>query len=103
MKATRPPNFLEEEIEKREENTKYFKMSDGTIQAAQYSVPVHFEQDGKWVDYDNTLEEVDADESELNHNIAKNKDLMNRTADYKVRLSKKTNGKKICSIGKRRL
>lgn len=66
-----PAEFLEEEIEKREENTKYFKMSDGTIQAAQYSVPVHFEQDGKWVDYDNTLEEVDADESELNHKIAK--------------------------------
>ena len=47
-----PAEFLEEEIEKREEKTKYFKMSDGTIQAAQYSVPVHFEQDGKWVDYD---------------------------------------------------
>ena len=42
-----PAEFLEEEIEKREENTKYFKTSDGTIQAAQYSVPVHFEQDGK--------------------------------------------------------
>lgn len=95
-----PAEFLEEEIEKREENTKYFKMSDGTIQAAQYSVPVHFEQDGKWVDYDNTLEEVDADESELNHNIAKNKDLMNRTADYKVRLSKKTNGKKFVRLEK---
>ena len=95
-----PAEFLEEEIEKREENTKYFKMSDGTIQAAQYSVPVHFEQDGKWVDYDNTLEEVDADESELNHKIAKNKDLMNRTADYKVRLSKKTNGKKFVRLEK---
>lgn len=91
---------MEEEIEKREENTKYFKMSDGTIQAAQYSVPVHFEQDGKWVDYDNTLEEVDADESEMNHKIAKNKDLMNRTADYKVRLSKKTNGKKFVRLEK---
>ena len=97
--SSEPAEFLEEEIEKREENTKYFKMSDGTIQAAQYSVPVHFEQDGKWVDYDNTLVEVDADESESDDK-ANNKDLTNHTADYTVRLSKKTNGKKFVRLEK---
>ncbi len=92
--------ILEEEIEKRDGNTKHFRMSDGTSRAAQYSVPVHFEQDGKWVDYDNTLEEVDADESENSGKILKNKDLTNRTADYSVRLSKKTNGKKFVRLEK---
>lgn len=81
--------YLVEETEKRDENTKYFYMSDGTIQAAQYSVPVHFKQNEKWVDYDNTLIEVDADDSENQSKIVKNKDLTNRTADYSVRLSKK--------------
>ena len=92
--------YLVEETEKRDENTKYFYMSDGTIQAAQYSVPVHFKQNEKWVDYDNTLIEVDADDSENQSKKVKNKDLTNRTADYSVRLSKKTNGKKFVRIEK---
>lgn len=54
--SSEPAEFVEEENEKRDESTKYFKMSDGTVQAAQYSVPVHFEQNGEWVDYDNTLD-----------------------------------------------
>lgn len=92
--------FLEEDEEKRDENTKHFHMSDGTIQAAQYGVPVHFEKNGEWVDYDNTLIEVEADESENENKIVKNKDLTNRTADYSVRLSKKTNGKKFVRLEK---
>ena len=92
--------FLEEDVEKRDENTKHFQMSDGTIQAAQYGVPVHFEKNGEWVDYDNTLIEVEADESENENKIVKNKDLTNRTADYSVRLSKKTNGKKFVRLEK---
>lgn len=92
--------FLEEVEEKRDENTKHFHMSDGTIQAAQYGVPVHFEKNGEWVDYDNTLIEVEADESENENKIVKNKDLTNRTADYSVRLSKKTNGKKFVRLEK---
>lgn len=92
--------ILYEDTDKREESTKYFRMSNGSIQAAQYSVPVHFEQNGEWVDYDNTLDEVDADESENSGKILKNKDLTNRTADYSVRLSKKTNGKKFVRLEK---
>jgi len=88
-----PAHILYEDTDMRDENTKQFRMSDGTIQAAQYSVPVHFEQNGEWVDYDNTLDEVDADDSENEKSVLKNKDLTNRTADYSVRLSKKTNGK----------
>lgn len=98
-----PAYVLYEDTEMREESTKYFRMSDGTVQAAQYLTPVHFEQNGKWVDYDNTLSETNADDDENAGRIIKSKDLVNNTADYSVRLSKKTNGKKIYSSRKRRL
>ena len=81
---------LSEDTSRREENVKHFRLSDGTIQAAQYGMPVHFQKDGQWVDYDNTLTEVDADEEENRGKIIKNKDLVNTLADYTVRLSKKT-------------
>ena len=96
-----PTEFLSEDTEKREENVKHFRMSDGTMQAAQYAEPVHFLKDGAWTDYDNTLTEVDADEEENEgRTLLKNKDLTNQTADYSVRLSKKTNGKKFVRIEK---
>jgi len=97
---TEPVKILSEDTERREENIKHFRMSDGTIQAAQYAIPVHFEQNGQWVDYDNTLTEVDADEEENEGKLLKNKDLINQTADYSVRLSKKTNGKKFVRLEK---
>lgn len=92
--------ILYEDTDMRDESTKYFRMSDGTLQAAQYATPVHFEQNGEWVDYDNSLDEVDADDSENSGKLLKNKDLTNRTADYSVRLSKKTNGKKFVRLEK---
>ena len=96
-----PAEFLSEDTEKREENVKHFRMSDGTMQAAQYAEPVHFLKDGVWTDYDNTLTEVDADAAENEgRSLLKNKDLTNQTADYSVRLSKKTNGKKFVRIEK---
>lgn len=96
-----PAQILSEDTEKREENVKHFRMSDGTMQAAQYAEPVHFLKDGVWTDYDNTLTEVDADEEgNEGRTLLKNKDLTNQTADYSVRLSKKTNGKKFVRIEK---
>lgn len=44
----------------REEYTKYFRMSDGSIMAAQYEYPVHFKDGDNWVDYDNSLLPEDA-------------------------------------------
>lgn len=70
------------------------------MQAAQYETPVHFQKDGQWVDYDNTLTEVSADEGENAGKVIKNKDLVNTLADYTVRLSKKTNGKKFVRLEK---
>ena len=41
---------------RREENMKYFLMSDGTYTAAQYGVPVHYkDENNHWQDIDNTL------------------------------------------------
>ena len=90
--------ILAEETSKREQYVKHFRMSDGSYRATQYEVPVHFIQDGEWTDYDNTLIEVDADTED--GESASNKDLKNTLADYSVRLSKKTNGKKFVRIEK---
>ena len=94
------PEILAEEVSLREENVKHFRMSDGSIQAAQYAVPVHFQKNGVWTDYDNTLTEVEADAEENEGKLLKNKDLTNQTADYSVRLSKKTNGHKFVRLEK---
>ena len=90
--------ILAEETSKREQYVKHFRMSDGSYRATQYEVPVHFMQDGEWTDYDNTLVEVDANTED--GESASNKDLTNTLADYSVRLSKKTNGKKFVRIEK---
>ena len=90
--------ILAEETSKREQYVKHFRMSDGSYRATQYEVPVHFIQDGEWTDYDNSLIEVDADTED--GESASNKDLTNTLADYSVRLSKKTNGKKFVRIEK---
>ena len=39
----------------REESVKYFRREDGSIVAAMYDAPVHFQVDGVWKDIDNTL------------------------------------------------
>ncbi len=45
-----------EVIEKRTETTKTFRMSDGSLVAADYGKTIHFADDnGNWQDYDNTL------------------------------------------------
>ncbi|MBR5320881.1 MAG: DNRLRE domain-containing protein [Clostridia bacterium] len=90
--------ILAEETSKREQYVKHFRMTDGSYRATQYEVPVHFIKNGEWTDYDNTLTEVDADTEDGEK--ASNKDLTNTLADYSVRLSKKTNGKKFVRIEK---
>ena len=52
--------ILFEEEELREENVKHFRLDNGSYIAVQYGNPVHYEEDGEWVDYDNTLHGVSA-------------------------------------------
>ena len=44
-----------EEKSLRKENEKHFRLSDGSYIAAVYPEPVHFSDNGEWVDIDNTL------------------------------------------------
>ncbi len=98
--ATDEAFILEEDTARREENIKHFRMSDGSFKAVQYPSAVHFKENGEWKEYDNTLEEADAADENETAKSEKDKDLVNRTADYSVRLSKKTNGKKFVRIEK---
>lgn len=54
---TNEPEILNEMVEWRTESTKYFRNSDGSYTAAQYSFPVHYEDNGEWKEIDNTLTE----------------------------------------------
>jgi hypothetical protein len=50
-----PGKIVEELTDKRTEYTKQFRMDNGLFIAAVYSDPVHYEEDGQWVEIDNTL------------------------------------------------
>ncbi len=74
--------------EKREEYTKYFYTDMGTYVAAQYPVPVHYlDEEGEYQEIDNSLS--DSEESGM---------VENKNAQYKIKLSKKSNGSKLVSI-----
>ena len=50
---------LFEETSLREENVKHFRMDDGSYIAVSFGLPVHYQdENGEWVDYDNTLTPV---------------------------------------------
>ena len=54
-----PEVYIEGEVsELRNEYEKHYRLTDGSFMAVQYQVPVHYEDDGQWVDIDNTLEAV---------------------------------------------
>ncbi len=57
--------ILSEDLTKREENVKHFRMSDGSFVAAQYDSPIHYvNSEGEWVEYDNSLSEIEATEEQ---------------------------------------
>ena len=47
--------IIGEVTDARGECEKHFRLSDGTFTAVEYGVPVHYEENGQWVDIDNTL------------------------------------------------
>ena len=63
------PIIIGEIESKRDRYTKVFQKSDGTSVAVVSSTPVHYEENGKWVDIDNTLVEV----SEKDETVYENK------------------------------
>ncbi len=81
------------EIEElRSANEKRFLMSDRSIQAVIYSQPVHYEQDGKWVDIDNSLvSSVASDTEDIDGYI-------NKSNDVKIKIAKNSNSEKLVSM-----
>ena len=72
VQATAPQDVNEatvvaEDVSKREERVKHFRMSDGSFTAVSYNTPVHYrDENGDWADIDNELElTVDADGNEV--------------------------------------
>lgn len=56
--STTKPQIVGEVTEKRNANSKTFKLSDGTYEIAQYQYPVHYKDGtGKWQNIDNNLTE----------------------------------------------
>ena len=52
------PYILGEIQEERTEYQKRFRLTDGSFSVAQFEVPVHYEDDGEWLEIDNTLHPV---------------------------------------------
>ncbi len=86
--------ILGEDESRREESVKHYIMSDHTYKAVRYSSPVHYEQDGEWVDIDNTLAEEEAQDSDDVNGF------VNKSNGFKIKFAKKSNGKKLVSIKK---
>ncbi len=53
------PDVMGEIVENRRSNVKYFRMSDGSYQAAQYAYDIHYKTDTGFEEYDNTLKSAD--------------------------------------------
>ena len=108
--------IISEIADERTENSKTFRLSDGTNMIAQYNMPIHYKnKKGDWVDYDNTLtatekevavsdtqssalDEATADSvavmnevtSEPNKHIEKKQMLKNKKSDSDIAFSNQT-------------
>ncbi|MBQ8767460.1 MAG: DNRLRE domain-containing protein, partial [Clostridia bacterium] len=86
--------IIGEDISRRESNVKHYIMSDHSIMAVTYSQPVHYEENGEWVDINNTLSLEDAKDSEDVDGYS------NASNDIKVKFAKKADSKKLITIKK---
>lgn len=68
--ATEYTGEVFEDVSRREENVKHFRLEDGTYMAAQYDTAVHtLDETGEWQDIDNTLFESGSEYSTSNARI----------------------------------
>ncbi|MHB8963176.1 MAG: RICIN domain-containing protein, partial [Saccharofermentanales bacterium] len=85
-----PAIVLGEITDLRDKYTKHFRMSDGTMVAATYPEAVHFMQDGKWSDVDNSLSEsTDATGKAV---------LENRNNGFKIRYARQSDSRNLVSM-----
>ena len=90
------PIVIGEDVDRRDSsNTKYFKMSDGTIKAAVYKDPVLYQDSaGKWQEIDNTLETSDDENDEISNFNG----YVTKSNKFRVKFAKNSNQKKLVSI-----
>ena len=81
--------ILNEDESQRDETSKTFIMSDKSIQKVLYTIPVHYEEEGKWKEIDNTLIENNSDD--ING-------YANSKSKLKIKFSKKGHEKNLGSI-----
>ena len=81
------PQIIGEDESRRDETTKHFIMSDGSRRAVMYSQPVHYRENGKWIDVDNTLTYNEDSESYIN-----------KKNSFNVEFKKKFNSENLFSI-----
>ena len=105
-------HIITELPDRRDAYTKQFFRSDGTIQAVQYALPVHFEApDGSWQQYDNrmteTMDVLDAEAAEAAavQTVAAADDAQQVEyrvirSDSDIRLAQKAGNKKIVTIAR---
>ncbi|MDD2519026.1 MAG: hypothetical protein PHG18_03985 [Bacilli bacterium] len=79
------PKIIEEIIEKRTENEKHYKMSDGSVMAAMYAEKVHYLENGKYEEVDNEL-------------IEKNGRYTPKKGNPNISLSKENNSNNVIEI-----
>ena len=88
------PTIVGELEDRREANVKQFLMSDGSISAAVYGDPVHYEENGEWAEIDNSLSQQAALDSEDVDGVS------NQKNDFKVKFANKGDSKKLVSLKK---
>jgi len=77
-------SVVSEDTAKRDASVKTFLMSDGSYEAVMYSQPVHYQQDGQWVDIDNTLTSETLNGDLLTGDVTKNGNAANGKAYWKT-------------------
>lgn len=80
--------IIGEIIEKRTLNEKHFLNKDGTIVASVYPMNVHYEENGKLVDIDNSLSDSNEEKSMVE----------NKSNAFKIKFSKKANKNKLAQL-----
>lgn len=86
------PHPLYEIPEKRENNVKHFRMSDGSFQAATYQSNVHYLLNGEWKDIDNRF--VSASDSEIGEVYE------NKSNSVKIKFAKKSKNNNLIKLQK---
>ena len=82
-------NIISEDVDKRDEYSKQFRLDDGSYMAVSYETPIHYQdENGNWIDYDNTL--VSGEVANATSDEANTDEYTNKKSNIDVKYSKKS-------------